>query len=69
AVSADDARKEWNEWAERPAEVAIDKLFGALFKTRGWRAVGLKVSEWPGNNGRYIRTWVYEREDSAGADE
>lgn len=68
AVSADDARYWWNQWAERPTDVKIDKLFGAIFKTRGWRAVGLKVSEWPGNNGRYIRTWVYEGEDSASED-
>lgn len=57
-VTADDARKIID--ADHRFDAVNKNFLGALFKVKGWRAVGFHKSETEGSHANRLMRWIYE---------
>jgi len=60
-VTADDARAYFESLSPPPPEALSRNFLGAVFKKKGWRAVGFSHSQTKGSHGNLIRKWQLTR--------
>src|SRR5687767_11918430 len=58
-VSADDARRLYDDSKFPQAYARSRAWFGSIFRGSDWQKVGWTKSKHPSNNGRDIKTWRY----------